>query len=126
MRKVKNALLEIGFVEKQKYFKHKNCFWLIEFVSPPVAIGQESIQEFDHVETPLGTIKLLTPTDSVRDRLASFYYWNDKEGLEQALDICFQQEIDFKEVEKWSINEGQEEKYQIFKKRLQQPVKNSD
>jgi hypothetical protein len=27
MKKVKKALAELGFVEKQKYFKHKDCPW---------------------------------------------------------------------------------------------------
>ena len=120
MKQVKIVLKKIGFIEKQKYFKHKDCPWLIEFVAPPVSIGNEPIQKFNQLKTSLGTIKLLFPIDSVRDRLASFYHWNDKEGLEQAIEICLQQEIDLKKVEKWSIKEGYEEKYQIFKQCLLQ------
>lgn len=56
MRKVKRALQELRFIEKYKYFQHPNCPWFIEFVSPPVAVGNEPIQKFDHVATSLGTI----------------------------------------------------------------------
>lgn len=28
---------------------------------------------------------MLTATDSVKDRLASFYHWNDHQSLEQAI-----------------------------------------
>lgn len=114
MRKVKKALLELGFTERQKYFQHKDCPWFIEFVSPPVAVGNEPVQKFSNVKTPLGTIKMLQPIDSVKDRLASFYHWNDKQALEQAVNICLEQKIDFKELKKWSTVEGHEKKFQLF------------
>jgi hypothetical protein len=118
MKKVKKALQELGFTEKHRYFEHEGCQWIVEFVSPPVAVGNESVQEFNNVMTPLGTIKLLKPVDSVKDRLASFYHWNDKQGLDQAVSICLEQKIDFSEVEEWSIKEEQEEKFRIFEKFL--------
>lgn len=118
MRKVKRALEDLGFKEKRKYFQHTECPWFIEFVSPPVAVGNEPIQKFSNVATPLGTIKMLRPVDSVKDRLASFYHWNDKQGLQQAIEICLAQEIDLKDVEAWSIHEHQETKFLIFKAQL--------
>ena len=93
MKKVKNVLNGLGFVQKDKYFRHPDCPWVVEFVSPPVAVGRETIQRFASVKTPLGSITCLTPTDSVKDRLASFYHWNDKQGLEQAINICLDQNV---------------------------------
>lgn len=119
MRKVKKALLELGFAEKSKYFKHESCPWLVEFVSPPVAVGNEPIHEFNSVSTPLGIIKMLKSVDSVKDRLASFYHWDDRQGLEQAINICLEQEIDLAEVERWSLQEERLEKFRIFKDRLE-------
>lgn len=123
MSKGKKALKEIGFIEKQKYFKHTNCPWLIEFVSPPVAVGNKVIRRFNNVETPYGTIKMLKPVDSVKDRLANFYHWNDKQSLEQAISICLEQEINFIELEKWSAKEGHTKKFQIFKTKFSQKIK---
>jgi hypothetical protein len=91
-----------------------DCPWFIEFVSPPVAVGNEPIHKFEHIKTPLGTIQMLRPTDSVKDRLASFYHWSDKQGLEQALNICSIQTVDLEEIEKWSIREGEGKKFLIF------------
>lgn len=119
IKKVKTALRELGFTEKNKYFHHENCPWMVEFVSPPVAVGNEPIREFNKVKTPLGEIKLLLPVDSVKDRLASFYHWNDRQSLEQAIDICLEQKINLEEVQRWSIQENQEEKFQIFKDRAE-------
>lgn len=118
MNKVKKALKDLGFIEKSKYFQHPDCLWFIEFVSPPIAVGNEFIKEFNYIKTSVGTIKLIKPTDSVKDRLSSFYHWNDKQGLNQALSICIEQEIDLLEIEEWSKQENQMEKFEVFVSKL--------
>jgi len=118
MKKVKKALKGLGFNEKGRCYYHEGCQWFVEFVSPPVAIGNEFIREFSYVATPFGTIKLLRSVDSVKDRLGSYYHWNDKQGLEQAIQICLEQKIDLAEVEKWSVQEGHLEKFMNFINRL--------
>lgn len=120
MKKVKKVLRGLGFLEKNGYFQHEGCQWFIEFVSPPVAVGNEPIHKFSYIDTPFGKIKLLRSVDSVKDRLSSFYHWNDKQGLEQAINICVEQEIDLAEVERWSIQEKQKEKFSLFRKRLKE------
>lgn len=118
MKKVKKALLDIGFIEKVRYFQYPKCPWFVEFVSPPAAVGNEFVRDFGSVETRFGKIKLLRPVDSVKDRLGAFYHWNDRQGLEQAINICLGQDINLPEVERWSNSEGFSEKYTIFLKRL--------
>lgn len=118
MRKVKKALLEMEFDEKAGYFQHPGCPWFVEFVSPPAAIGNEYVRDFGSVETRFGKIKLLRPVDSVKDRLSAFYHWNDRQGLEQAINICLELDIDFSEVERWSCSEGYAEKYAMFRVRF--------
>jgi len=113
--KVKKALSKYGFKYQSKYFARQDCPWIIEFVSPPVAVGGEPIRRFSNVKTEMGTIKMLKPTDCVKDRLASFYHWDDRQGLEQALNVCLEiQEIDFAELENFSKKEGFFEKFQEF------------
>jgi hypothetical protein len=114
MRKVKKVLQELGFIEKAQYFQHPECPWLVEFVSPPVAVGNEYVRNFNSIATRFGKIKLLRPVDSVKDRLGAYYHWNDRQGLEQAINICLEQEIDLFEVESWSLSEGQPKKYATF------------
>lgn len=118
MKKVKKALLEIGFIEKARYFQHLGCPWFVEFVSPPAAVGNEYVRHFGSVETCFGNIKLLRPVDSVKDRLGAYYHWNDRQGLEQAINICLEQDIDLSEIERWSVSEGYSEKYITFLDRL--------
>ena len=52
MKKVKKALSDLGFTEKSGYFHHINCPWIVEFVSPPVAVGNEPISKFNTIQTP--------------------------------------------------------------------------
>ncbi len=63
-------------------------------------------------------MKLLSPTDCVKDRLAAFYHWNDRQALEQAVLVCKDVEVELKEVERWSGNEGMSDKYEKFIERL--------
>lgn len=120
MNTVKEALVELDFIKKGKYFIHPDCDYFIDFVSPPVSIGDETIQKFEYHKTPLGTIKMLTPTDSIKDRLTAFYHWNDKQSLDQALMIYNEipNKIDIDEIKRWSHKEGYTQKYRLFIKNL--------
>lgn len=124
MKKVRHALLELGFSEKNGSFQHPPCPWFVEFVAPPVAVGRETVQKFNSITTPYGSIKLLHPVDSVKDRLSSYFYWHDKQSLVQACKICLEQEIDLQELEKWTTHENQQEKFGSFLELLQ-AMKNS-
>lgn len=118
MKKVKRVLEELGFYEKNKYFHHSHCKWVIEFVSSPVAIGKEIISNFQNIQVATGTIKMLRTEDSIKDRLAGYFHWNDRQGLDQAIDICTECDFDIKEVEKWATQEGFKSKFQEFLTRL--------
>jgi hypothetical protein len=60
---------------------------------------------------------MLRIEDSIKDRLASYFHWNDRQGLEQAIAICKERQIDLREVEKWAVQEGFPQKFQEFLKR---------
>ncbi|MBF0327686.1 MAG: hypothetical protein HQL10_00840 [Nitrospirae bacterium] len=77
-------------------------------------VGGEPIKDENKLKTRLGTLVMLTPTDSVKDRLAAFYHWNDPQALEQAVMVAKAQKINIKEVKRWSDKEGNTEKYQTF------------
>ncbi|MCB1109402.1 MAG: nucleotidyltransferase [Chlamydiia bacterium] len=120
MKNIEKALEELDFKRKGNAFTHRDCKFFIEFVSPPVAIGHEPIEKFHHHKTPIGTIKMLTATDSVKDRLASFYHWRDTQSLDQAILICQDRSNDVKmhELKTWSEKEGFSTQYQEFRKKL--------
>lgn len=107
MKQIGAALKELEFKKRGKYFIHPDCKFFIEFVSPPVAIGDEPVKKFRYYRTPLGTIKMLLPTDTVKDRLAGYYYWDDRQSLDQTIAICrgIPKKIDMRELKRWSKKE---------------------
>jgi hypothetical protein len=100
--------------KSSRHFERRGCPFFIEFVAPPPAIGSEPVKKIKRLKTKAGTIMLLTPTDSVKDRLAAYYHWNDLQAFEQAIMVARAQRIHLGEVKRWSIKEGHEEKYHKF------------
>ena len=102
-----------------KYFESDICPFSVEFLNAPVAIGNEvPFKKFDLLKTKYGYIKILTPTDSVKDRLAGYFYWNDPQSLIQAVMICKANKVNLREIKKWADREGQKEKYREFEKKI--------
>ena len=116
--KVKEVLLELGFQFKGKYFSRSDCPYFIEFVTPPVAVGEELVHRFKTLHTPFGQLELLTPADCVKDRLSSFFHWNDRQSLEQAIMVFQDQKVDLQEVKRWAKAENQMDKFKEFIKAL--------
>lgn len=82
------VLAEIGFTEDNRYFKHPDTNSFVEFPTGPLAVGTESVNEPVEMEFETGRLSLLSPTDSIKDRLAAYYRWNDKQCLDQAIMIA--------------------------------------
>lgn len=116
--KVKAALAGIGFEEKNRYFIHPETDCYVEFPTGPLTVGDQRVHEVETRETAAGRLRLLKPTDCVKDRLAAFFYWNDMESFEQALLVARQQPVDIKDIRRWAEAEGQAEKLATFEEAL--------
>lgn len=115
IKEITRALKESGFTKRDsRYFIRDDCPFFLEFVAPPVALGKEPVTVFEKMQTPLGSIVLLTATDCVKDRLAAFYHWNDRQALEQACLVATARRVKIRAIELWSIQEGHQEKFSIF------------
>jgi hypothetical protein len=108
----------IGFEEEGRHFVHPDTKFFVEFPTGPLAIGKERIERASELSTAIGRLRLLTPTDCVKDRLAAFFHWKDRPSLEQALLVARDQKIDMNDVRKWSALEGHEPKFREFERRL--------
>lgn len=117
-KKVESAMLEIGFERQGRYYHHPETSFFAEFISGPPTVGQDPISEIHEVELGTGIVRVISPTDSVKDRLAAFYHWGDKQSLEQALLISKSNDIDIKNVELWSIREGKKTEFGEYERRL--------
>jgi hypothetical protein len=114
---IQKGLAKIGFFsDNDRYFRNGTTAIYLEFPPGPVMIGNEFAKEPVDWETPAGRIRMLNPTDCVKDRLVKFYAWNDAQALYQALLVVAAQPVDFREIERWSIkSEGQIDRYRFFK-----------
>lgn len=123
MNRIRTAMETIGFrQEKGKYFAHPDTRIIVEFPRPPLMLGQQYVREsdVDDRQTPAGRLRILTPTQCVMDRLASFFHWNDYQGLLQALAVARRHPVDLEQLRRWSTAEGAMEKFAKFLSLLQQ------
>jgi len=120
LKELEPVLNTIGFKRTGRLFKNDKCNYLIDFVSHPVMIGKEYTKDFEEIKTKYGLLKLLKPADCLKDRLAGYFYWSDPQSLEQAIMIYNKQKdkINLKEIENWSKEENNIEKYNIFIKKI--------
>ena len=117
-RQVKAALAEIGFREKDRYFVHPETEFFVEFPTGPLTVGNERVNKVVTRDTGAGRLRLLSPTDCVKDRLAAFFYWNDRMALEQALLVARAQPIDIADLQLWAKSEGETDKLATFEEAL--------
>ena len=82
-RQIKSVLAKIGFREKDRYFVHPETEFFVEFPTGPLTVGDERVQTVATRDTGAGCLRLLSPTDRVKDRFAAFFHWNDTMALER-------------------------------------------
>lgn len=68
-----------------------------------------------------GRLRLLSPTDCVKDRLAAYFHWDDMQSLAQAALVAYANEIDLAEVESWATREGKREAFVAIRDELATP-----
>ncbi len=117
-RLLKAAMEEIGFQLESGCFKHGETPFFVEFLPPPPSVGEEPVKKILSLRRHGKTLRLLSPTDCIKDRLAAFYHWNDRPSLEQALLVADAQAFDLAEIRRWSEKENMREKFNTFRKRL--------
>jgi hypothetical protein len=119
-KKIRAVMYELGFKEQNKYFVHEDTNYFIEFPSGPLGVGDAPVENIAEIDTEAGVLRLLTPTDCVKDRLAAYYHWDDEQSLQQAIWVAQLNIIDLQSIKEWSVKEASEVKYTIFEKSLVQ------
>lgn len=120
--RITSVLKEIGFEEKDRIYINTNVDYSVDILSPPLSVGEEKINTVNSIIVDEMKLELLTPTDSIKDRLAAFYHWSDRQALEQALMIGKSNPVDFENVRKWSEMEGEIERFEFFLKQLKKKI----
>ncbi len=118
-KKVDATMTALGFEKKGgRHWHHPDSEYYVEFPGSTIAIGEELDIEISEMKTRVGSLKLLSPTSSCMDRLAAYFHWNDRQGLDQAVMIAKKHPIQLDRIEKWSQREGSHAKFKEFADRL--------
>jgi len=117
-KKIVAAMEEIGFRERNRYFFHPTMQHIVEFPPGPLSVGEEPVKEISEIKFSTGTLRVISATDCVKDRLAAYYFWNDLQSLEQAILVAKSAQIDPGEVKRWSQTMKQLPRFKIFQGRL--------
>lgn len=108
--RIVEVLAGIGFEARAgRYFGHPECgHLLVEFPKGPVELGEEFPVTPAEVLVSGQVLKILSPTDCVKDRLAGYIHWQTRATFDQAVLVCQKQakRIDWSALKKWCKGEG--------------------
>jgi hypothetical protein len=120
VRELAEALRPLGFERTGgRHFVHTECPFTLEFPPWPLAVGREVVQEWSQREVAYGVIEMLNPTQCVMDRLAAFYFWRDRQALDQAVAVARAHRVDQDQIRGWSEAEGRLEAFHEFVRSLE-------
>ncbi len=114
VRNLEAAMGAIGFRKTGNHFAHPRTRFLVEFPAGPLGIGVDlDIKPVTYQVGRVG-VKMLSATDSCRDRLAAFYHWNDRQSLAAAAEIGRRRRVNIEAIRRWSTREGMTDKFRAF------------
>lgn len=116
------VLKRLGFehrgVPRLSQFSHAKVEWYVEFPPSPLTFGHLQVNPSDCavIELPVGKLRIITPTQSVMDRLAAAYAWKDAQSRDQAILVAVEQDINWEALEVWFADEGESnDEYRRFR-----------
>jgi hypothetical protein len=86
---IKAAMESLGFHEENRYFRHPDSSILIEFPPGPLGIGNEPVKQVVEMETGVGTLRIISPTDCARSRLPFRLLPPESGDVDHGMDVEF-------------------------------------
>jgi hypothetical protein len=116
------AMGGIGFVRQGgRHYVHPDCKHIhVKSLSSFLEIGEDNKIVPQEVAVEGVRIKILSPTDCVKDRLASYIHFKARECLDQAVLVAQAHPVKMAAVKKWCANEGSLETFDEFLLRTKQ------
>ncbi len=102
------VVAELGFNPDGKDFYHPESKFFLEFPPGPLSFGDQYVDtsQTTTVKSKYGSVRIITPTQCVMDRLAWFKHGNDPQARDQAIMVAKRNQINWDEVYSWSKKEG--------------------
>lgn len=113
-KSLQSVVKNLGFesTDGSRMFEHPNTDWYVEFPPGPLGFGDTYVEpnKIPLLNTTYGQLRIITPTLSVIDRLAAFWYHFDRQTWDQAIEVAKRQTIDWDYVYQWAKSERQDTK----------------
>jgi hypothetical protein len=127
------VLVSLGFIRtnipRLSQFEHPLVEWFLEFPPAPLTFGNRHVDHSECAVIHLSSAKLriVTPTQSIMDRLAAAFAWQDPQSRDQAILVAVKQDIDWEDLQAWFKGEGEtEEEYQRFRAAVSREITKGD
>jgi hypothetical protein len=115
----RQVIHDLGFEDRGGTYVHSLVPITLDFPSEDIRIGSQPRDRYETLEQDGLILHILTPTDCVCDRLASFFWFNDRSALLAACAVASRQaKADLDEVREWTEDEGEAAKFEQFIDRL--------
>lgn len=117
------VLRELGYREIGGTYHHDINVFTVEFPPGPLSIGGDLVNTYDTVQRGSETLYILSRTDCVRDRLASFYFFTDRSALAAAIAVAQTGPVNLAIIRRWSEKEGHASRFAEFYESLEKRTK---
>ena len=117
------AMAAAGFRRTGNHYVHPHTAFFVEFPAGPLAIGNDIRVQPVEYRVRRHVVRALSATDSCRDRLAAFFFWNDRQSLRVAVSIAKRHPVDLDVIRDWSAAEGKTTAFEEFEKTLVRETK---
>ena len=108
-RAIAAAIAPLGFshVPGARQFEHPGTEFYVEFPPGPLGFGETTVRddEATTLQTEFGSLRIVTPTQSVMDRLAAYANWRDNPSFDQAVMVARRHLIDWPALHEWASRE---------------------
>ena len=107
---IAQALAGLGFrrVQGARAFEHARATTTWSSRRVPLAFGETVVHDRDvpMLQTDFGPLRVITPKQSIMDRLAAYVHWNDRQALDEAVMVARRQRVDWNALKEWARREA--------------------
>lgn len=117
-REFQETMRMLGFTKTGRIYSHPACLFTLDFPDDEIRIGETFVREHDTLTDGDLHLHLLKPAHCVCDRLASFFWYQDRSALKAAVAVAVNTGVALHEVEAWAQEHREEAKFKEFRERV--------
>lgn len=109
-----NAMAGLGFYKQGRVYVNDTTDITVEFPPGPLSVGDTLIKKITHQQVANKRIPILTLEDVIKDRLAAYVHWQDRQSLIQATTLMIKHRLNPKVFKAFCLKEGSQTDYKFL------------